>query len=620
MSTNSTIIKGDATDEVCLDHATFMLLDNYQKDPGLLQPESAAAMREIDKHYDRVTTANIGVELDSGFYATLYTPKGGNTCPPTLALRGTVFDDARGIALMIKVKAYPAFDPSKSQEFTFGFAPGYEAADAGPEGTSTLQKFGFIDKLTQHGTWLELFSTQKLNTRATSRLELFPLLPATPMLADYREVVFETTLELWLNRDEGDWATNVIQGIGQRTLQYGAELKAAVDDAMDVADGFEKQLRITGHSLGGGMASAAAIYAKKKDPEMAIYGLGYDAAGVHPNTAKNLNTSIDLASDAKVAIRAVEDEVLTSMEKTADFVPLASSLIRYTGSSMPPPIGTFFPKKGISPGPLGNSWAEGSGNIVKGHQYAPKWSQMPNLLRIEDQDLIPKKNGKDPLATFGDLAGHFASALNVSEALENLNAEIARRVKNLQDARAGSETAEEQAERASEAADALREAAAERAEAATEAAAEAAEAEAERVAAAEEAAAEAAEPTGFLGYVYNKYYDNPRDAARSVGRGLSELGDEIGDLGSAAADEIGDLGRAVVDEVGDGVDNVIDATGDGLNYAYEHSAQFMVEFVKYGADLAGEAKDFGALFGAIAAYHDMELATFTFAIKKPGSN
>lgn len=617
---NTTGIKGEATDKVCLDFATFMLLDNYQKDPGLLQPECANAMADIDRNWDRVQTANIGTPKRSGFYATMYTPKNGNDCPPTLAVRGTVFSDARGVAIMKRTKVYPEFDPEKSQEFAFGWAPGYKVDEEVEEpGTLTslgymARKFGFIQRLTSTGNWLELFATQQLNTTTTSRIQVIP--PNIIIPDNYRYIIIEESYEVWLNRDEGDWATNVIQGIGQETLQYGSELTDAVKEAMVEAEKFGKQLRITGHSLGGGLASAAAIYAKKLDPEYRIFGLAYDAAGVHPTTAKRLNTSLTLASDANIIMRAVEDEILTSLEKESDFVPFVSSFVRFTGSKMPAPIGSFDIRKGISPGPIGNTWADGKTEVIRGHQYAPKWSHMPNLLELGSQTLFPKVDGKNPLETWANFAGHFASAANMDQAMNNFHAEIDGKVRALQNARDLREQAEEDAERASEQADVAREAAAERLEAEQEAASEAAEAAAEQRAQEAEARAEEGEPRGILGYIYNRY-DEPRDAIRSLGQGVRELGDEVGDAGRAVGDEIMDVGREVVDETGDGINNVVDAAGDGMNYAYEHTAQYMVEFGKYTADLALSGPKFFKTISAVAAYHDTELLTFTFAIDRP---
>lgn len=616
---SSTIIRGEATDKVCLDHATFMLLDNYQKDPALLQPETAAGMREISAKWDRVTTENIGVEKASGFYATLYTPKDGNDCPPTLALRGTVFDDARGIAIAVRQKIYPAVLPSAAKEFDYGFAPGYVDPAAGEGGTRWFHKFGYVDELTSRGDWIELFGYLGLNTTITSRRQVLlpPVMPASLLnQGDYFDIVQEVTYELWLNRDEGDWAANVLQGVGVETAQYGADLRGALDDAMDVAEKFDNQLRITGHSLGGGLASAAAIRAKALDPEMKIYGLTYDSSGVHPFTAELLETSLDLASDAKILARAVEDEILTSLEKDSDFVPIFSSLLRFTGHKMPSPLGTFVSKKGVSPGPLGNAWVEGQG-IVKGQQYAPKWQNMPNLLAIGQQDLIAWEGGENPLKTWDNLASHFAQATTVKQMIENLQREIEGRVREKRDARGERRALEEIQEEASEAADAARREEMRRARAERMAAKAEEETRAEREAEAAEAEAEANEPQGILGYFYNRYYDNPRDDLRRLGQGARKVGSKIEDAATIVTEEVGELGRNVGDEIGDGARNVVNTAGDALNAAYEATLEHMVEFGYYGSELADEVRDFAKLLGALAAYHDTELAAFTFAIDKP---
>lgn len=613
---NSTIIRGEATDKVCLDYATFMLLDNYQKDPGLLQPETAAGMREIDAKWDRVTTANIGVQKPSGFYATLYTPKDGNDCPPTLALRGTVFDDARGIAIAVRQKVYPAVLPGASKEIAYGFAPGYVDPAAGEEGTRWFHKLGYVDELTARGDWIELFGYLGLNTQITSRrsIPLPTVLPASLVTqGDYFDIVQEVTYELWLNRDEGDWATNVLQGVGVETLQYGDDLRKALSDAMKVAREFDNQLRITGHSLGGGLASAAAIRAKALAPDMKIYGLTYDSSGVHPRTAELLEASLDLASDAKILARAVEDEILTSLEKDSDFVPIFSSLLRFTGHKMPPPIGTFVPKKGVSPGPIGNSWVDGKG-IVKGQQYAPKWQEMPNLLAISEQELISWEGGINPLKTWDNLASHFAQAATVGQMIENLQREIEDRVQAKRETRGERRAQEEAEEQADEAADAARREEMRRERAERMATEEEEEARAEAEAEAAEAAAEANEPQGILGYFYNRYYDDPRDGLRQIGRGAVEVGDAVGDVATVVTEEAGELGRNVGDEIGDGADQTMNTAGDALNAAYEATLEHMVEYGLYGTELAAEVRDFAKLFGAIAAYHDAELAAFTFAI------
>ena len=610
---NSTVILGEATDKVCLDHASLMFLETYHRDPSVLQPETREELKKLDQYWNRVTTSNIGVVKKSGFYAMLFTPKDGNDCPPTLAMRGTVFNDSRGVAIAIRIKSYPSAMPNMASEFAVGFAPGYEVEGKTADETGLMDRIGWLDNLTKNGQWLEFLKEAGVEPRIKTEIPLIPIsgLPGMKRISPLN-ITIEAKFELWLNRSEGDWAANALQGIGRKTQHYGEDLKFAVQNAMDVAEKFGNQLRITGHSLGGGLASAAAIYAKARDPEMKIYGLTYDASGVHPKTAKDLETSLDLASDAKIIARAVEDEILTSLEKPSDFVPIVSSLVRYTGNRLPPPLGTFHSVKGVSPGKMGGE--------EKGHTVAPKWTEMPNLFPIEDQTLIPAKNGQDPLATWGNLAGLMANARNMEEMLENFHNEISQRVKDARAGRDAREAEEVRLERESEAADARREAAAERAEAAREAAAEQAEADAEREAAAKEKDAEANEPSGYWGvpwFFYN-LYDEPRDLVRGVGNVASEVGDEVRDVAVDAADEVGDLGREVWDEAGDGIRNVEDVAGDLAAFAYEHTVQYMHEFVKYGLNLKSEGGDFGKLFGATIDYHNPELAVFTFALKKRG--
>ena len=631
---NSTISLGEANPEACLDHATFMILHNYHRHlqpAGSLQPESRQALADVERYWDIITTANIGTEKPSGFYASLYMPKDGNSCPPTLALRGTVFEDFRGIAVGIRCKAYPAFAPNRAAEFAFGVAPGYSPPDRytvtsadHPDGVSqnaAPMRATFMSDLTSQGSWLELFTHRNLNTTVQRRIGIVPPGIAQLIPRDLREIALDSTVEVWLSEDHGDWATNVRQGIGEDTTQYNQELKGAVNDALREVQRTEANaLRITGHSLGGGLASAAALYAKAMQPEMRIWGLGYDSAGVHEETARRLGTSTRRAAEANIVTRAVQDEILTSLEKDSDFVPLASSIIRFTGSKMPPPIGTIVERRGVSPG------------VVGATAYADKWAAMPNLLPLENQTL---HSDPDAVATWANLAGIFASSRDLGQAMDRLSAEINRRVEAVNAQRAAGEAAEDLAEELSEAdearreaeaerQEALREAEEERREAAREAEEERREAESEAAAARAEAEAEASEPEAW----YYNLYDEPRDLLRRAGDGLSNIGDAIGDVASDVADEAGDLGRDIADEAGDLGREVLDETadlgsaiydgaGDALNYAYRHTAQYMVEFGRYGYGLGTEFSDFIAIMKAVADYHSDELATFTFVFKTP---
>ena len=483
----SAFITGEAADEVCLSRATFLLLDNYQKDPGTFQPETQAEMALIDSYWERRTDGSLGVEKPSGFYATFYAPKGGNSCPPVLALRGTVFSDARGVALNVKIKVSSAAIDSVMREWSFAVEPSeidigaLKAAHEAGIGLSDLREGGAvyealnirpIEEITG-GTWIELFANRGLSTVIQRRVPILP--PVGPLMRipqDLRSIMIEMQLELWLNPDQGDWATNVLQGIGERTVQYGQELKDAVQDAVQIArNEFDGRLRIIGHSLGGGLASAAAIRARYLDSELKVYGLTYDSSGVHRTTARDLGGDLNNPDSVPpIVARSVEDEILTSMQKESDFVPFASSAIRFTGNKMPPALGALAEKKGVSPGPIGNKRAP-DGTIINGHEFATKWGRMPNLLPIEDQNLIAPRNGEPALGSIALVAGLAANARNIEGFIDNLHAEIERRVQETRAERDREEAAEERAEADSERAEAEAESAAERAEADAEAAA-----------------------------------------------------------------------------------------------------------------------------------------------------
>jgi len=69
-----------------------------------------------------------------------------------------------------------------------------------------------------------------------------------------------------------DWKTNLLQGLGIQTAQY--------TDAIALAQGYKADfgsITLTGHSLGGGLASAAAIHTNSR-------AVVFNAAGVHNNT------------------------------------------------------------------------------------------------------------------------------------------------------------------------------------------------------------------------------------------------------------------------------------------------------------------------------------------------
>ncbi len=99
-----------------------------------------------------------------------------------------------------------------------------------------------------------------------------------------------------------DWRHNFQQGAGLGSDYY--------DRAMKLAKYMERQLdgsaklEFTGHSLGGGMASAASIV-------VGVKGTTFNAAGLHPNTLSDY----DLGTAGKmIDAYQVEGEILTTLQ------------------------------------------------------------------------------------------------------------------------------------------------------------------------------------------------------------------------------------------------------------------------------------------------------------------
>lgn len=106
-----------------------------------------------------------------------------------------------------------------------------------------------------------------------------------------------------------DWANNFTQGVGKPTEFYNR----AMDLAMQINTATDGKFELTGHSLGGGMASAAS----------AVTGADatiFNSAGLHDSTAREYlaasnTTPFDV--DQRVTAYQVEGEVLTGIQQAA---------------------------------------------------------------------------------------------------------------------------------------------------------------------------------------------------------------------------------------------------------------------------------------------------------------
>ncbi|RNM03111.1 PAAR domain-containing protein [Dickeya undicola] len=99
-----------------------------------------------------------------------------------------------------------------------------------------------------------------------------------------------------------DWVTNGSQGVGLETAQYNQAMYLAkqVKDVMSKSSPI-----IVGHSLGGGLASAAVSATK-------LPGYTFNAAGLHANTVAK---GADMATTSSlIKTQAVDGEILTMVQ------------------------------------------------------------------------------------------------------------------------------------------------------------------------------------------------------------------------------------------------------------------------------------------------------------------
>ncbi|MCF6338361.1 MAG: DUF2974 domain-containing protein, partial [Gammaproteobacteria bacterium] len=101
-----------------------------------------------------------------------------------------------------------------------------------------------------------------------------------------------------------DWSTNFSQGAGRETAQYEQAMRLAKEVNIEFAGSFVT----VGHSLAGGLASAAIAVTGVK-------GYTYNAAGLHPDTAARKGGINNEAASKLIQTRAVEGEVLTSAQR-----------------------------------------------------------------------------------------------------------------------------------------------------------------------------------------------------------------------------------------------------------------------------------------------------------------
>jgi len=106
-------------------------------------------------------------------------------------------------------------------------------------------------------------------------------------------------------RVSGDWSNNLTQGLGVSAAQY----EQAISLAQNVVDSVDSNVMMTGHSLGGGLASAAALSTNSE-------GVTFNAAGLHKNSIGTTNEQRNQLGSQLVSGYYVKGEALNQLQSS----------------------------------------------------------------------------------------------------------------------------------------------------------------------------------------------------------------------------------------------------------------------------------------------------------------
>lgn len=372
MTTGATTIKGAEISDKCMRYAGMLNLDIYDTAKNHVAPELAKQYELNKRYWEKLWE----IKKADGFRCAFYAPRDAakkdraSVCPPALVFRGSDSEPEDFAELAASIRLTGTF-----------------FADVPMGGGGDITETFSLDRTFSAAAAHAGKSMAQMNSSGLTKQSLFTGATGRTQYSIDGPMLFNVDIDLNWTLDaaifygrNGDWAVNFAQGLGRTTPQYTEAIKAGKRAAADAAANWNNRLIITGHSLGGGLASAGAIAARIAKPELRIRCTTYNSAGLHANTAREAGGTLSTASAVPIRAVHVKDEILNSMQAKSRMVPFLADLLAWGAQSMPPAVTNPSASTGVSPGPM----------PITQKIYAPKMKSLPVLFTLDRQALGPR--------------------------------------------------------------------------------------------------------------------------------------------------------------------------------------------------------------------------------------
>ncbi|MGV1832676.1 hypothetical protein ACQZ6Z_25230 [Agrobacterium vitis] len=393
-SSNATVVSGQAKWQTCWRQACYLAKYIY-KNPSPsdgFHTQYPEKMAEVERNWEKWD--ELVQQGESGLVARLFKVKGygpnskTDVCPPCLVFRGTDFDDMRDLAICATIHA------------TVGVY------------WKNLELVNVLDKSMNPKS-----SREDLIKAGFSPIQIYHETGTVDVQGatdgTYIRAGVDLNLEI-MARENGDWTNNIQQGLGRGSRQYTNAIiygRKIVDAKIQTSA--DKRLEITGHSLGGGLASAVCAFLSRFYPDVYFHAIVFNPSGVHPNTIKPAT-----AADGNINVFSVKDEILTTVQSHRNLLPVIGAIFRLAKRTigqdgMPDHLGNMMQVQGTSPGKYDEKWS-----------VPPKGSHLPVLFPINQQTLVefPKKGGFPELTKLDSMLNASPSvSLFATQFLQYLN-------------------------------------------------------------------------------------------------------------------------------------------------------------------------------------------------------